>query len=145
MDQHIHFVTLATPDLDAARAFYCGGLGWEALLDVPGEINLLPDCTRHGVGLFDAEKFREDIGRPGTHVATSGITFSHNVDSAEAVDALVAAAVRAGAALVKHPQQAAFGGYHGHFADPNGVIWEICHNPGWSVDTDGRVRLTTDI
>ncbi|BCN44051.1 MULTISPECIES: VOC family protein [Prescottella] len=145
MDQHIHFVTLATPDLDAARAFYCGGLGWEALLDVPGEIIFFQTAPGTVLGLFDAEKFREDIGRPGTHVATSGITFSHNVDSAEAVDALVAAAVRAGAALVKHPQQAAFGGYHGHFADPNGVIWEICHNPGWSVDADGRVRLTTDI
>ncbi|WP_430332421.1 VOC family protein [Rhodococcus sp. ACT016] len=145
MDQRIHFVTLATPDLDAAREFYCGGLGWEPLLDVPGEIIFFQTAPGTVLGLFDAEKFRNDIGRPGTHVATTGITFSHNVDSAEAVDVLIAQAVRAGAALVKHPQRAAFGGYHGHFADPNGVIWEICHNPGWSVDPSGQVRLTTDI
>ena len=38
MKQQAHFITLSTPDLDAARAFYCDGLGWTALLDVPGEI-----------------------------------------------------------------------------------------------------------
>jgi hypothetical protein len=26
-------------------------------------------------------------------------------------------------------------------ADPNGVVWEVGHNPGWSVDPDGTVRL----
>ena len=45
------------------------------------------------------------------------------------------------ARVVKPPQKAAFGGYHAHFADPNGVIWEVCHNPGWSVDPAGKVRL----
>jgi len=38
MKQAASFVTLATPDLDAARAFYVAGLGWEPLFDVPGEI-----------------------------------------------------------------------------------------------------------
>jgi hypothetical protein len=26
-------------------------------------------------------------------------------------------------------------------ADPNGVRWEVAHNPGWGIDADGRVRL----
>ena len=53
----------------------------------------------------------------------------------------MATAKAAGATVIKAPQQAAFGGYHGHFADPNGLIWEIAFNPGWSVDADGTVRL----
>ena len=91
------------------------------------------------LGLFDSEKFREDLGGARSETSVTGVTLSHNVDNPDAVDAVVNSAVRAGAELVKPPQRAAFGGYHGHFADPNGVVWEVCHNPGWSVDDTGRV------
>lgn len=142
MDQRIHFVTLATPDLDAARTFYRDGLGWEPLVDVPGEIIFFQTGPGLVLGFFDAVKFREDIGNAVSDTSTSGITLSHNVDGPDAVDELVNAAVRAGGRLVKSPQPVpVFGGYHGHFADPNGVIWEICHNPGWSIDDEGRVHL----
>ena len=70
-----------------------------------------------------------------------GVTLSQNVGSPAEVDAVVAAAEKAGATVVKAPQYASFGGYHGHFRDPNGVIWEVAHNPGWLVEADGRVRL----
>jgi uncharacterized protein len=141
MDQRIHFTTLATPDLDAARAFYRDGLGWTALLDVPGEILFFQIGPGLVMGLFDAQKFTEDLGHDGPPAQVSGLTLSHNVDGPSEVDAIVDRAVKAGATLVKPPQQAAFGGYHGHFADPNGVLWEICHNPGFKIDDDGTVRL----
>ena len=36
----------------------------------------------------------------------------------------------------------AFGGiYHAHVQDPNGIIWEIAHNPSWSIDHDGTVTI----
>ena len=57
------------------------------------------------------------------------------------MDRLVDAAARAGATVLKSPQPASFGGYHGHFTDPHGVIWEVAHNPGWLVEGDGTVRL----
>lgn len=142
MDQRLHFLTLATPDLGAARGFYCDGLGWTALLDVPGEIVFFQLAPGLVLGLFDAEKFVEDVEGAITDPSISGLTLSHNVDSPESVDALIDAALAAGATLVKAPQRAAFGGYHGHFADPNGVVWEICYNPGWSIDSAGNVRLT---
>lgn len=142
MDQRLHFLTLATPDLAAARGFYRDGLGWTALLDVPGEIVFFQLAPGLVLGLFDAEKFVEDVEGAITDPSTSGLTLSHNVDSPESVDALIDAALAAGATLVKAPQHAAFGGYHGHFADPNGVVWEICYNPGWSIDSTGKVRLT---
>jgi catechol 2,3-dioxygenase-like lactoylglutathione lyase family enzyme len=141
MEQSAHFLTVATPDLDAARQFYCHGLGWTPLLDVPGEILFFQISPGFTLGLFDAAGFNADILEPGTQPAPSGLTLSHNVDSPAKVDGVVASAVSAGATLVKAPQKAAFGGYHGHFADPNGVLWEVCHNPGWHVDADGRVHL----
>lgn len=141
MDQRIDFVTLATADVEASRAFYQDGLGWTPLLCVPGEIVFFQIASGLVLGLFDAQKFTEDLGQDGGPATLSGLTLSHNVDGPEQVDAVVESAVAAGGTLVKHPRKAAFGGYNGHFADPNGVIWEVCHNPGWSVDSEGRVHL----
>ncbi|HEX4015901.1 MAG TPA: VOC family protein [Frankiaceae bacterium] len=142
MDQTASFITFATADLDAARAFYSGGLGWTPILDVPGEIIFFQ--VGHGLtlGLFEAAHFSADLGDSGAPpVPIQGITLSQNVNGPADVDAVVAAAEAAGATVVKAPQFAAFGGYHGHFRDPNGIIWEIAHNPGWRVEADGRVRL----
>jgi uncharacterized glyoxalase superfamily protein PhnB len=35
----------------------------------------------------------------------------------------------AGATAVKPPQKVFWGGYSGYFADPDGHLWEIAHNP----------------
>jgi catechol 2,3-dioxygenase-like lactoylglutathione lyase family enzyme len=140
MNQQIHFITLATADLDAARAFYTDGMGWEPLLDVPGEIIFFQVASGLTLGLFDAVKFAADLNRDDVPSGASGITLSHNVASPAEVNSTVAALVRAGATLLKSPQQGAFGGiYHGHVADPNGVVWEIAHNPGWRIADDGSV------
>ncbi len=142
MRQHVSFVTLATPDLDAARTFYVDGLGWTPTLDVPREIIFFQIGWGTILGLFEATKFNQDLGDDsGAEAVVSGVTLSHNVDSPVEVDRVIADAIRAGGTVLKHPQYASFGGYHGHFADPNGAIWEIAHNPGWSVDDDGTVRL----
>lgn len=142
MDQRTHFVTLATPDLDATRAFYRDGLGWTPLVDVPDEIIFFQTGPGLVLAFFVAEKFREDVAGAVSDTSTSGITLAHNVDSPEAVDTVLSTAVAAGARLVKPPQPVpVFNGYHGHFADPNGVLWEVCHNPTWSITPDGHVHL----
>jgi catechol 2,3-dioxygenase-like lactoylglutathione lyase family enzyme len=142
MDRSANFVTVATADLDAARTFYVDGLGWSPLLDVPGEILFFQVGYGMTLGLFKAENFAADLGAAaGSALPVTGVTLSQNVGSSAEVDQTVATAKAAGAIVVKAPQPAAFGGYHGHFADPNGLIWEIAYNPGWSVDADGTVRL----
>jgi catechol 2,3-dioxygenase-like lactoylglutathione lyase family enzyme len=142
MEPRIHFMTFATADLDAARAFYRDGLGWDPLMDVPGEIIFSQVAPGPVMGLFDAEKFNEDqLGQAAT-TAVSGVTLSHNVGSPAEVDSTVQALVAAGATVLKHPQQGAFGGiYHAHVTDPNGLVWEIAHNPGWSIAGDGKVSF----
>jgi uncharacterized protein len=141
MEQRTHFITLSTPDLDAARAFYRDGLGWTALPDVPGEIIFFQVAPAMVLGLFDADRFVADMEGTPADGRLGGLTLSHNVGSPAEVDATVRRAVEAGARILKEPQRAAFGGYHGHFADPNGVVWEVCHNPGWRVDETGRVHI----
>lgn len=142
MEPRIHFITFATADLDAARAFYRDGLGWQPLADVPGEIIFFQAGSGLVLGLFDARKFAADLNDRTGPTAVSGVSLSHNVDSRAEVDATVTALASAGASVLKAPQQGAFGGiYHGHVIDPNGIIWEIAHNPGWRIDDDGTVAF----
>jgi predicted lactoylglutathione lyase len=141
MEQRVNFVTFATVDLDAARSFYQQGLGWQPLLDVPEEIVFFQIGPGLVLGLFEAGKFDADLKREVSDTSISGVTLSLNVDGPDSVDEVFRAAIAAGASEVKSPVQASFGGYHGHFQDPNGIIWEIAHNPGWSVDEAGTVSL----
>ena len=61
-------------------------------------------------------------------------------DRAE-VNAVLARAVDAGATLVKPAAEAFRGGYSGYFADPEGHLREVAHNPFWRLDAQGNVRL----
>jgi catechol 2,3-dioxygenase-like lactoylglutathione lyase family enzyme len=142
MKQQVHFLTFATADLDAARRFYRDALGWNPLMDVPGEIIFFQVAPGLVLGLFDAAKFNHDLATTADRSTVSGVTVSHNVDGPDEVRALADAMTAAGATLLKPPQPGEFGGiFHAHVEDPNGIIWEIAHNPGWHVDESGRVTL----
>jgi len=54
---------------------------------------------------------------------------------------LLADAERAGATIVRRAARADWGGYTGAFADPDGYVWEVAHNPDWTLSADGSVRL----
>lgn len=143
MDPELHVITFATADLDASRAFYRDGLGWEPLADVPGEILFFQVGPGLVLGLFEATKFHEDLkSRPSRSASVSGVTLSHNVESPAAVNATIEKLTVAGATVVKRAQAGAFGGvFHGHVSDPNGIVWEIAYNPGWRIAQDGTVVL----
>ncbi|MBN9634621.1 MAG: VOC family protein, partial [Actinobacteria bacterium] len=60
----------------------------------------------------------------------------------DAVVELAAAMTAAGGTTLQPPRPGQFGGvFHAHIQDPNGVIWEIAHNPGWRINADGTVSL----
>ena len=142
MQPRVDLLTLAVPDLDDARRFYCEGLGWVPALDVPGEVLFVQ--VGHGllVGFFGADDLAADMGDDASLVIPgAGFTLAHNVDSPDAVQEVLAKAQSAGARVLKPAQQAAFGGFHGYFADPAGIRWEVAYNPGWSVAADGTVTI----
>lgn len=138
MDQRLSLVTLGVDGLAASRRFYSEGLGWPPLLDLD-EVVFYQLGPGVALALFRLTDLSADIGHPVT--AGSAFTLARNVDSPTEVDALMAQARAAGASVLKEAQPAAFGGYHGYFADPDGHRWEVCHNPGWSVADDGSVTV----
>lgn len=140
MKQQIHFLTFATADLDAARRFYREGLDWTPLLDVPGEILFFQIAPGLVLGLFESGKFAEDLEQEASSARVSGVTVAHNVGSEDEVRKTVDALAAAGATIIKPPQPGKFGGiFHALVRDPNDIVWEIAHNPGWHVDADGTV------
>lgn len=130
MDQRISLVTLAVRDLDASRTFYLDGLGWEAELDVPGEVLMIRVGEHLILSLWDAAHFEEEVGSLGGGSGIPPITLAHNVATNDEVDRILARAREIGAAPVADAVQRAWGGYSGYFADPDGYRWEIAVNPG---------------
>jgi uncharacterized glyoxalase superfamily protein PhnB len=63
------------------------------------------------------------------------------VRSPAEVDDLLAAVQRVGGTIVRPAARADWGGYTGAFADPEGYVWEVAHNPDWTIADDGSVRL----
>jgi len=122
-------VTLGVKDLAREKAFY-EALGWSGAQQPGGEVAFFPA----GGMVFGLWAALGGHGAPGVELA-------HNVRSPQEVDALLACAVRAGATLARPAARADWGGYTGAFADPEGYVWEVAHNPDWKLDRDGAVSL----
>jgi uncharacterized protein len=129
MEQRISLVTLGVNDLARARAFY-EALGWAGAKQPDDEIVFF-QAGGMVFGLWTA------LGGHGA----PGIELAHNVRTPEEVDAVLAEAVRAGATIARPAAAADWGGYTGAFADPDGYVWEVAHNPDWTLAPDGSVRL----
>ena len=137
MDLRIDIVTLAVDDLATANRYYIDQLGWEPAFTVPGEVSFLRAGPGRMLALFGRADLADDIGAG----AAPRFDLGHLCDDEADVDAVVAALVDAGGALRKPPQRAPWGGYHAYVETPEGTVWEIAHNPGWSVDAEGTAHI----
>ncbi|MGH7874575.1 MAG: VOC family protein [Candidatus Binatia bacterium] len=140
MQQRISLITLGVADLQRAVAFYEGVIGWKAAEGPAGVVFF--DLNGVVVALWPHDELAKDTELPPAAVpAYRGYALAHNVRSEEDVDAIFARLKSSGATIVKEPQKAFWGGYSGYFADPDGHIWEIAHNPFWTIEQDGRVSM----
>jgi predicted lactoylglutathione lyase len=138
MEQRISLVTLGVSDLARAKAFY-EQLGWHGQ-----EVQETVFVQAGGIALvlWGRGKLAADCGLDaGSPSGFGGIVLAHNVRSASEVDAIVAAAARAGATVTRPPAETFYGGYAGVFTDPDGHAWEIAHNPGFALAEDGTLTL----
>jgi catechol 2,3-dioxygenase-like lactoylglutathione lyase family enzyme len=139
LDLRISLITLGVEDVARATAFY-ERLGWKkssASQDTVTFIKLKGTV----LGLFARQSLAEDAHVENTTKGFSGITLAHNVTSERGVDAVYKFALSCGATPVKAPEKVFWGGYSGYFADPDGHLWEVAHNPFFPLDKDGHVIL----
>ena len=135
MKPRISMVALGVRDLETSRAFYEDGLALPKIDGPPGVAFFNLNGTWLGLSPLEAQA--AEIGVQIDEPGYSGMNLVHNVASEVEVDALIAAASAAGAKTLKEPGRAEWGGYHGYFADPDGHVWEVAHNPFvWIGPTD---------
>jgi uncharacterized protein len=132
-------VTLGVEDLGRSVAFY-EALGWRRS-SAGGEGVAFFQLGGMALSLFPREDLAKDAGVAGDGAGFRGFALAHNTESRETADAAMAAALAAGATVVKPMQEAFWGGYSGYFADPDGVLWEIAHNPFFDLSPDGALIL----
>lgn len=137
----ISLVTLGVRDVAASTAFY-EALGFErSPASVDGEVSFFRTAGSI-LAVWGVEDLRRDANAaavaPG--VADTGFratSLAVNLPSRAAVDAAMATAVAAGADVPRAAEATDWGGYNGYFADPDGHLWEVAHNPGWPLDAQG--------
>lgn len=137
----VSLVTLGVKDVARSTAFYVA-LGWPlSSASVPGDVSFFK--TAGGLlALWNEDSLSADAGSPGTPGADRlDHALAINVESREEVDAALATAVAAGAHIARPALETDWGGYNGYFADPDGHLWEVAHNPFWPIGEDGRPTL----
>ena len=139
MQPRISLVTLGVADVARSRAFY-EALGFRASAASNASVTFF-DAGGVVLALFGRSALAHDAQVADSSPGFSGVSLAHNVGSDAEVDRVLAEAVSCGAKLVKPGQKVFWGGYSGYFADPDGHLWEVAHNPFFPLDADGRVRL----
>jgi hypothetical protein len=129
MKSKISLVTLGVSDFGKSIKFYRDGLGFKTHNYKDGEDIVFFEMEGSWLSLFPKEKLASDATVSPEGSGFTGITLAHNVGSREEVDKVFKHAISVGAKSVKVPQEVFWGGYSGYFADPDGYLWEIAHNP----------------
>jgi len=138
VEQRISLVTLGVADLTRARSFY-ERLGWQGQ-----EVEETVFFQAGGIALvlWARAKVAGDAGIEDRNTdGFGGMTLAHNVRSRIEVDQVLSDAANAGAAITRAARETFYGGYAGFFTDPDGHVWEIAYNPGFSLDRDGALTI----
>jgi predicted lactoylglutathione lyase len=138
MEQRVSLVTLGVGDLELSRTFY-RNLGWQEHPSSDDDVAFF-QAGNMVFGLWNREKLAEDSAvKDGG--GWGGVTLAYNTTSPGQVDAVIEEARFAGATIGREPAETFWGGYSGVFIDPDGHPWEVAHNPFWTIEENGSVRL----
>lgn len=128
MKPKISLLTLGVRNFDRSLAFY-RALGFPVHNFADGQEFAMLRLEGTWLSLFPREQLAQDATVPHEGSGFAGFSLAHNVGSPEEVDQVYAFALDCGATGVKEPAQVFWGGYSGYFADPDGFLWEVAHNP----------------
>lgn len=137
----ISLITLGVRDLASATRFY-QAVGFAlSPASVAGEVSFFHTAGSI-LALWGSAALAADVGLAEPPADRfRGVAMAINVETPAAVDAALADAEAAGGLVVKPAVAAEWGGYSGYFADPEGHVWEVAHNPHWPLDERGLPQL----
>jgi catechol 2,3-dioxygenase-like lactoylglutathione lyase family enzyme len=127
-------LTLAVSDMARSLTFYRDGLGLptEGIIGQEfdhGAVVFIPLNAGVTLALYPRASLGIEAQIEPTDRVTGAVALGHNVASREAVDVVMAEAEAAGAIVTDPARTRFWGGYAGHFTDPDGHLWEVAWNP----------------
>jgi hypothetical protein len=140
---HVSLITLGVSDVPRAARFY-EALGFKRKMKAaPDSEVAFFDAGTLALSLYAVSGLARDAGLAADTKPSDfrGISLAWNCASEAEVDAVMTLALGAGARELAPAKKADWGGYHGHFADPDGHIWEVAHNPQFPLSAEGRPIL----
>src|SRR3546814_7839401 len=108
-------------------------LGAFAFFDLSGGLKL---------AIWAQDDISYDTGLPKHPISSTAFTIGHNVLHRKEVDETMDAAQRAGAEIIKAPQDTFYGGYAGYFRDINGHLWEIVRSEEHTSELKSLMRIS---
>ena len=136
MQARLTFITLGVSDLERSRRFYNDVLGWKPFQDTGGIV--MYKLNGMILSLYGQHELMEDA-RSKADASGSRFTLAQCLRSTEEVDTLFAELKKHGVMITKEPVKVFWGGYSGYFANPDGHLWKIAHNPFLEMDAVGNV------
>jgi hypothetical protein len=134
MKPRVSVITIGVDNLERSLAFYRDGLGFptEGIVGTEFEFGAVAFFEMQPglrLAVWPRSSLSRDTGLPRASRSPTEFTLGHNVESREAVDAVMEQARRAGAVIVKEARRTFWGGYSGYFQDPDEHLWEVVWNP----------------
>lgn len=120
-------VALGVENLETSIKFYREGLGLPMMDSPPGVAFF--NLNGSWLGLSQRQALAKDAGVDPSGSGYTGVNLAHNVATEQEVSEIINQVIASGGELVKQPQKAFWGGFHGYFKDPDGHLWEVAHNP----------------
>jgi hypothetical protein len=135
----ISLVTLGVEDVNRAARFY-EALGMKRHMKNTEGVAFF-DAGGAALSLYGRQALAKDAGLGDPPRGSGSATLAFNVESERAVEDALNAAAKAGGKILKPAYRVFWGGYIGYFADPDGHVWEVAHNPGFAFDERGLIVL----
>jgi catechol 2,3-dioxygenase-like lactoylglutathione lyase family enzyme len=132
-------ITLGVSDVERAARFY-------AALGMKRGVKAAKGVAFFAAGgvvlsLYGRDDLAKDAVVENSLPGFSGVSLAFNVESESSVESVLEAVAAAGGRVIKPAQRAFWGGYSGYFADLDGHLWEVAHNPGFPLDEKGLILL----
>ena len=140
----MNIICLGVRNMEKATRFYREGLGFQT--DEKDNNPKIIFFNTYGtkLELYPIELLAKDINEDNPPKITdgfAGITLAYNAKSKEEVNKIIELARKAGAQIIKEPQDVFWGGYHGYFSDPDGYFWEVAWGPNFTFDENNMLEF----
>ncbi|MGB3830855.1 MAG: VOC family protein [Mesorhizobium sp.] len=139
MEPRISIVTLGVEDLDRAARFY-EAMGLRRNRKIAEGVAFF-QMGGLILALWPRDELARDAGVENAAPGFSGVALAYNTRSEAEVAEVLERAAQAGGRIVKPAHRAFWGGVQGYFADTEGNLWEVAHNPDFPLDAEGRISL----